>query len=54
MGMLPACMFVHHLVPGVYGSQKRELDPWIHSQGGCELSCGCWESNPGRLENQCS
>ena len=38
--VLPACM---------HAGQKRALDP---ISDGCEPLCGCWELNPGPLEEQ--
>jgi hypothetical protein len=26
--------------------------PWTGVTDGCELPCGCWESNPGPLQEQ--
>ena len=54
MGVLSAFMFVHnmHTVRGVgvgVGGGSEEGVGWF---GGCTLSCGCWELNPGPLEEQ--
>lgn len=38
-------------VPGALGSQKRELDMELDTDG-CELLFGYWESNPGLIEKQ--
>lgn len=40
-------------VYGTYGGQKEGVgSPRIGITNGCELSCGCWESNPGPLGEQ--
>ena len=40
---VPTCMSDAH------GGQKGVLYLWSHS---CEMPCGCWESNPGPLDEQ--
>jgi hypothetical protein len=53
MSILPACLYVHavgSLVPteikrGVKFSRTEVMD-------GCEPFCGCWELNPGPLQEQ--
>lgn len=35
---------------GTHGDEKRASDPWVTNGG--ELACGCWELNPGLLEEQ--
>ena len=39
-----------HQVPGKSG--KDSGSPASGVTDGCELPCGCWESNPGPLEEQ--
>lgn len=46
MGILPACMYVHHR------DQKRALDPKTAVTDDCKLPRGCRESNPDPLEEQ--
>ena len=53
MNVLPAYMSVHSMC--AWGRQEPEKG--VGSLGsrvtaGCELSCGCWESNLGPLEKQ--
>lgn len=49
MGVLPACMSVHHMhtvsTEAIKSSQAGVTD-------GREPLCGCWESNPVPLEDQ--
>ena len=33
-------------------SGEASRPPWTRSKDGCKLPCGCWESNPGHLEDQ--
>ena len=35
-----------------HSGQKRASDPQYRITDGCELPCGCWELNPGPLEEQ--
>jgi hypothetical protein len=51
MSVLPVWMSVNQLCAWV--EQGPEWDVWSAGTGvanGCELPCGCWESNPGLLE----
>lgn len=46
---MPACVYVPH----VLRDQKETLDFLeLEKTDGCELSCGCWESNPGPLQKR--
>ena len=50
--VLPACMYVYHFV---LFPQRPEEDVRIFGAGvidGCKLPCGCWELNPGHLQEQ--
>ena len=47
---LPECMYVYHVCANAHRSERRtsallELD-------GCEPPSGCWEPNPGLLQEQ--
>ena len=33
-------------------SRERQIPPGNGLTDGCELPCGCWELNPGPLEDQ--
>ena len=53
MGALPACTSVHHV--SIWFSEQPEEgteSPETGATNGCELPRGCWESNPGPLEEQ--
>jgi hypothetical protein len=39
-------------MPGAHKGQKRALDPLELELYSSELACGCWESNPGLMEEQ--
>lgn len=49
MDILPACMYMY----GTHVLQKSEENirsPGTIITGDCELLCGCWELNPGPLQ----
>lgn len=49
---MPARVYVPHACL-VLRDQKGTLDFLeLGKTDGCELSCGCWESNPGPLQKQ--
>lgn len=45
-----ACLY-KRMIPGAQGSQKRAADPWTEMIRR-EQPCGCWEMNPGPLQEQ--
>ena len=55
MGVLPACMSVHH--KHAWCLQRPEepaRTPGTGVSDGCELAWGCWELNLGPLEEHLS
>lgn len=53
MGVLPGCMCVHHMCARYpRGPEKNIRLPGTWVTDGYLLQCGCWESNPGSLEEQ--
>ena len=51
--ILPACMSVHRVLPGALRRPEEGVgSPGTGITDGCEPPCGCWESNPGPLEEQ--
>lgn len=53
MGNLPACMSVCHVHAWCLQSPEEGIRfPRTRVADGCELACGCWESNSGPLEEQ--
>lgn len=53
MGVLLACVYVCHMVPGAHRVQKSALDPLeLEVQSGCLSPCGHWEYNMDPLEEQ--
>lgn len=48
---LHVCLYIMHM-SGAYRGQKRAMDLLQLELHDCELSCGCWESNPGSLQKQ--
>ena len=44
---MSTCMCTHHLILGTQGGEKKSSVPGTGVTNGCELSCGCWELNPG-------
>ena len=50
MSILPACMSV--CMFGASGGQKRTEFPGTGVSDRYELPCGCWELNPGLLQEQ--
>lgn len=50
MGVLPEHTSVHHVHSDAQGDQKKALDFLELEPDSCNLSCGCWTSNLGPLE----
>ena len=52
MGILPNSISAQHIC-GVHTEVSREHQiPWTWITDGCESPCGCWDLNPGPLEEQ--
>lgn len=49
IGVLPACMSVHHLY---IVSEENISSPGTGVRDSYELLCGCWKSNPDPLEEE--
>ena len=52
MSVLPTCMLCTVCMASAPGGQKRVLGHGADAGSGCELPCGCLESNPGSLPEQ--
>lgn len=53
LGAFLACVYEYHMC--ALCCQRSEKGIWSFGTwvvDGCDLSCGCWESNPGNLEEQ--
>ena len=56
--LMCACVFSRYvylcttIMPGALEARKRLRIPWNWCFRSCELPCGCWELDPGRLEEQ--
>jgi hypothetical protein len=53
MGVLPVCMRAYHTCAQYLCRLKEGIrSPGTGITGCCKPSCGCWELNPGPLEEQ--
>ena len=52
MGVLPACVSVHHVCAVPVEARRGCHIPGTGVTDSCELLCGCWELNLGPLEEQ--
>ena len=52
---LSACIYVHHVnACCLWRPEESIRSPGTGVKDGYELPCGCWESNLGPLQGQCS
>jgi hypothetical protein len=49
---VPVCMYVHHVCTVPEETRRGVSSPGTGVTGSCELLCGCWGLNLGRLEEQ--
>lgn len=53
MSLLPACMFVQHVCAQCLWRPEEDIgSPGTVVTNECEPSHGCWEANPGPLQEQ--
>lgn len=53
MCVLPVCLSVYHICAGCPQMPESVIrSPRTGVTDSCELLCGCWELNPGPLEEQ--
>jgi hypothetical protein len=52
MGVLPACLCIRHMPTAHRGQKKSVRFPGTGVPDSHNPPCGCWEMNPGPLEEQ--
>ena len=50
--VLSACVSLYEICWVPVEARRGPTSPWTGVTGGCEPLCGCWELNPGPLEEQ--